>query len=160
MFRTIALAICMTCLLAVSALAQQPQTQPMGPGMMGAQPGSPMMNGQAAAIPNLVGTWQADSFQLHHKTQGFIKDTVTATLVVKEQNGRVFHGTVEWAGKATGKDSFSGVIDKDNVSFYLAGHAEGLRICKMEGPDAFTYYYIVPGGANPRAGFVEYKRMK
>ncbi|MBI4803960.1 MAG: hypothetical protein HY795_01855 [Desulfovibrio sp.] len=121
------------------------------------------LNQQAqAAVPNLVGTWEAGPFHLHHKSTGFIKaeGEKTARLVVTAQEGRVFHGTIEWGGKAPGKDSFSGVIDKDNVSFYLAGHAEGLRLGKMEGANAFTFYYVVPGGANPRAGYVEYKRVK
>lgn len=158
MLRSAILALFMTCLLAVGAQAQPPQGQPMGPGMMGNQP---MMAPHAATVPNLVGTWQAGVFQLHHKTHGYIKnDGKTATLVVKEQNGRVFHGTVEWGDKAPGKDTFSGVIDKDNVTFYLAGHTEGLRIGKMEGPDAFTFYYVVPGGTSPRAGYVDYKRAK
>jgi len=149
----------MTFLLTAAAMAQPPQGQPpMGPGMMGAQP---RMSPRAAAVPNLVGVWQAGEFRLHHKAQGFIKNEgQSATLVIKEQDGRVFHGSVEWGGKAPGKDTFSGVINKDNVTFYLAGHLEGMRIGNMEGQDAFTLYYIVPGGPNPRAGYVEYKRAK
>ena len=140
MLRATTTALFAICLLAVTALAQPPQ---------------------APAIPNLKGTWQAGEFQLHHKVHGYIKEQDKQTiLVVTEQNGRVFHGSVTWGGKAPGKDTFSGVIDKDNVSFYLAGHMEGMRIGKMEGPDAFTFYYVVPGGQNPRAGYVDYKRAK
>lgn len=159
MIRSILATAVLTLCLSLPALAQPP----MGPGMMGNQPMGPqMMNQQAsAAIPNLVGAWEAGNFHLHHKVHGFIKaEGKTAKLVVLKQEGRVFHGTVEWGDKAPGKDTFSGVIDKDNVSFYLAGHTEGLRLGKMEGPDAFTFYYVVPGGSNPRAGYVEYKRMK
>ncbi|WP_243359363.1 hypothetical protein [Fundidesulfovibrio terrae] len=153
------IAALLTVFLALPALAQQQ----MGPQMMGNQPmGSQMMNRQTPGpIPNLVGAWEAGDFQLHHKTHGFIKaEGNTAKLVVTAQEGRVFHGTVEWGGKNAGKDSFSGVIDKDNTTFYLAGHTEGLRLGKMEGPDAFTFYYLVPGGVSPRAGYVEYKRAK
>ena len=140
MLRAIVITLSLTFLLAASALAQP---------------------SQPAAIPNLVGKWEAGPFTLHHKAHGFIKEEgKSATLVVHEQNGRVFHGAVEWGGKAPGKETFSGVIDKDNVNLYIAGHGEGLRLGKMEGPDAFTYYYIVPGGANPRAGLVDYKRVK
>ena len=158
MIRSILTAAVLTLCLSLPALAQPP----MGPGMTGNQPmGSQMMGQPPAAIPNLVGIWEAKNFQLHHKIHGFIKaEGKTAKLVVTTQEGRVFHGTVEWGDKAPGKDNFSGVIDKDNVSFYLAGHTEGLRLGKMEGPDAFTFYYVVPGGANPRAGYVEYKRVK
>ncbi|GFK92278.1 hypothetical protein NNJEOMEG_00100 [Fundidesulfovibrio magnetotacticus] len=136
--RLLATAALFALLLAAPALAQQP-----GP------------------IPNLVGTWEAGPFELHHKSHGFIMNKgQSAKLVVTAQEGRVFHGSVEWGNKAPGKDTFSGVIDKDNVTFYLAGHEEGLRLGKLDGPDAFTFYYLVPGGKNPRAGFVEYKRKK
>ena len=73
----------------------------------------------------------------------------------------MFHGIVEWShSKASDKTAFSGVIDKDGVTFYVAGHTEGLRIGKMEGPDAFTLYFLVPGGDNPRAGLAEFTRVK
>lgn len=155
MLRAILSALALTVFLAVPALAQQPAPTP--------PPGQPPMMGQKApaAIPNLVGKWEGGDYQLHHKVHGFITNKGNAsTLVIKEQEGRVFHGFVEWTGKAPGKDTFSGVIDKDNVTFYFAGHKDALRIGKMEGPDAFTYYYISPGGENPRAGLVEYKRAK
>ncbi len=160
MLRTALAAVFLTCIFTTLVLAQQP----MGPAMMdGKQPmGQQMMNQQpSGVIPNLVGVWEGGPFQLHHKVHGFIKsDGISAKLVVQQQEGRVFHGTVEWGGKAPGKDSFSGVIEKDNVTFYLAGHIEGIRFGRMEGPDAFTFYYVVPGGVNPRAGYVEYKRVK
>jgi hypothetical protein len=143
MIRSILFAAILTLCLSLPAMAQMNQQAP-------------------AATPNLVGTWEAGTFHLHHKATGFIKaeGSKTARLVVTAQEGRVFHGTIEWGGKAPGKDTFSGVIDKDNVNFYLAGHTEGLRLGKMDGPDAFTFYYVVPGGPNPRAGYVEYKRVK
>ena len=52
------------------------------------------------------------------------------------------------------------MIDKDGVTFYVAGHDEGLRIGKMEGPDAFTLYTLVPGRNNPKAGLSEFTRVK
>ncbi|MFP5221566.1 MAG: hypothetical protein ACLGSA_04695 [Acidobacteriota bacterium] len=116
---------------------------------------------QTGNIPNLVGSWSAGPSHLHHSKQGFISiEPTSAKLTVTDQKGRVFHGTVEWFGKAPGKDTFSGVIDKDNVTFYMAGHTDAVRIGKMEGPDAFTFYFLNAGGPNPRAGYVEYKRVK
>jgi hypothetical protein len=116
----------------------------------------------AKAIPDLKGTWQG-SAEMHHKLHGHVKhDNKSMTnMVVLSQEGRVFHGTLDWANKkAPGKDGFSGVIDKDGVTFYMAGHTEGMRIGKLEGSDALTLYILAPGGANPRAGFAEYKRVK
>jgi hypothetical protein len=98
---------------------------------------------------------------MHFKKHGHQKSDKNAQLVVLSQEGRVFHGTVGWSTKSSpGKDTFSGVIEKDGVTFYAAGHSDGLRIGKMDGPDAFTLYIVVPGGANPRAGFAEFKRVK
>ena len=81
-------------------------------------------------------------------------------LVVLSQEGWMFHGRVVWNNKSPGKDTFSGVIDKEGVTFYIAGHTEAITIGKLEGPDAFTLYILSAGGANSRAWFAEYKRVK
>jgi hypothetical protein len=123
---------------------------------------APMAQAQdAKAIPDLKGTW-AGSGEMHHKVHGHVKhNSKMSNLVVLSQEGRVFHGTLDWANKmAPGKDAFSGVIDKDGITFYMAGHTEGMRVGKLDGPDALTLYILVPGGTNPRAGFAEYKRVK
>jgi hypothetical protein len=116
----------------------------------------------AKSVPDLKGIWQGTG-EMHHKLHGHVKhdNKLMTNMVVLSQEGRVFHGTIDWANKkAPGKDVFSGVIDKDGVTFYMAGHAEGMRIGKLEGSDALTLYILVPGGTNPRAGFAEYKRVK
>ncbi len=116
----------------------------------------------AKSIPDLKGTWEGTG-EMHHKLYGHVKhdNKLMTNMVVLSQEGRVFHGTLDWANKkAPGKDEFSGVIDKDGVTLYMAGHAEGIRIGKLDGPDALTIYILAPGGANPRAGFADYKRVK
>lgn len=115
----------------------------------------------AKPIPDLKGTWTGN-VEMHHKVHGHVKHAERmSNFVVLSQEGRVFHGTLDWANKkATGADGFSGVIDKDGITFYMAGHGDGMRIGKLDGPDAFTMYFVTPGGANPRAGFSEYKRVK
>jgi len=115
----------------------------------------------AKAIPDLKGTWEGTA-HLHHKLHGHVKDdTKTNHLVIESQEGRVIHGTGSWANKKiSGKTVISGVIDKDGVTLYMAGHSEGTIIGKLDGPDALTLYVLAPGGANPRAGFVEFKRVK
>lgn len=137
MIKAFVAALFMTCLLATGVQAQD-----------------------AKSIPDLKGTWESTS-QLHFKEQGHVKSEGKAgKLEVLSQEGRVIHGAIEWNHKQSGKETFSGVIDKDGVTFYLAGHTEGIRIGKLEGPDAFTLYILVPGGAKPRAGLAEYKRVK
>ncbi len=115
----------------------------------------------AKTIPDLKGTWEGAA-HLHHKLHGHVKDdTKTNNLVFESQEGRVIHGTVGWANKkVSGKNAISGVIDKDGVTLYMVGHTEATIIGKLDGPDALTLYVLVPGGANPRAGFIEFKRVK
>lgn len=114
---------------------------------------------QSQGVPQLVGTWKATGFAMHDTKNGFVTgDKESATLVIKEQHGRVFSGEVSWAGKVTGKDAISGVIDKNGEEFYFVGHKDALRLGKLEGPDAMVFYYLSSGGDNPRAGYVEYKR--
>ena len=116
---------------------------------------------QDARIPQLTGTWAATAFHMHSQKNGFTNGQgEKATLVIKEQQGRVFHGEVSWSGKVSGKDTFSGVIDKNGDDFYFVGHSDALRLGKLEGPDAMVFYYLSPGGDNPRAGYVEYRRVQ
>jgi hypothetical protein len=139
MFKASIVTVFLTCLLATASQAQAQN---------------------ASNIPDLKGTWTGPS-QMHHKVHGHMKAEGSSTeLVVLSQEGRVFHGRVGWTNKSPGKDTFSGVIDKDGVTFYVAGHSEGVRIGKLEGPDAFTLYVLQPGGKNPRAGLAEFKRVK
>jgi hypothetical protein len=114
---------------------------------------------QGQQIPKLVGTWEAAGYAMHDTKHGFTTgDKQSATLVIKEQQGRVFTGEVTWGGKTAGKDTVSGVIDKNGEEFYFIGHADGLRLGKLEGPDAMVFYFLSSGGNNPRAGYVEYRR--
>ncbi|EKO39175.1 MAG: hypothetical protein B193_2109 [Solidesulfovibrio magneticus str. Maddingley MBC34] len=116
---------------------------------------------QSQGVPDIVGTWEAVSFALHDAKHGFTtSDGQAATFVVKEQRGRVFAGEVTWGGKTPGSDAVSGVIDKNGEDFYFVGHKDAVRLGKLEGPDAMVFYYLSPGGDNPRAGYVEYKRKQ
>ncbi|MFH1059891.1 MAG: hypothetical protein V1797_14600 [Pseudomonadota bacterium] len=115
------------------------------------------------AIPNLEGTWHVATSEFHVKGKDFLGSGTSAVWKFDKQQGRIIHGSVEWDVKGKshkGKDRFSGVIAKDNKTIYIAGHGEGVRIGHLEGADAITMYFIVPGGAEPRAGFAELKRAK
>lgn len=66
---------------------------------------------------------------------------------------------VSWSHDShSGSDDFSGVIAKNNVTVYIAGHSEGMRIGHLDGPGEMTVYFVVPGGEQPRAGFAELSR--
>ncbi|MFP5259235.1 MAG: hypothetical protein ACLGQH_09450 [Acidobacteriota bacterium] len=115
---------------------------------------------QGEGIPKLTGTWESTGYHLHSQKNGFIQTGEKAVMVITEQQDRVFAGTVRWSGKVSGEDAFSGVIDVNNVNFYLAGHTDGLRLGRFEGPDRLIFFFLAPGGDNPRAGYVEYRRVR
>jgi len=115
---------------------------------------------QDEGIPNMTGTWEATGYHMHDQKNGFTHADEKAVMVIKEQQGRVFSGEVTWSGKVNGKDVFSGVIDKNNANFYLAGHTDGVRLGRLEGPDRLVFYFLAPGGDNPRAGYVDYRRAQ
>ncbi|MFA6009622.1 MAG: hypothetical protein WC799_06545 [Desulfobacteraceae bacterium] len=111
-------------------------------------------------IPDLKGTWKATA-QMHYKQHGHMNPKGNAAeLVVVSQEAQVFHGYVSWNHKVSGKETFSGVIENDGATFYLVGHTEGIRIGKMDSPDSFTFYILIPGGKNPRAGLASFTRVK
>ena len=119
------------------------------------------VHAQGQRLPDLVGTWESAGHAMHDTKHGFTTgDKQAATLIIKEQHGRVFTGEVSWTGKASGKDTFSGVIDKNGEDFYFVGHKDAMRLGKLEGPDDLVFYFLSSGGDNPRAGYVEYKRKK
>ncbi len=117
---------------------------------------------QDAAIPDLKGAWESSS-HFHHKDIGYDKAAPkTGKMVIASQDGRIFEGAIEWkTSRASGQDAFSGVIEKDNKTLLLAAHGEfTIRVCKIDGPDAITMYVLTPGGDKPRAGLVEFTRVK
>jgi hypothetical protein len=112
-------------------------------------------------LPDLVGKWTSGS-QVHFKDSGYInnKDKV-GELIISSQKENLFTGEVKWShSKSKGNDTFSGVIEDDGKTFYIVGHKEGIRICKLTGPDSFTMYILIPGGAQPRAGMSKFTREK
>ena len=114
-------------------------------------------------IPYLVGTWKATITEVHVKGKDFLSESGVTTFHVLEQKGRILHGTKEWSfagNNHKGSDRFSGVIAKDNKTIYIAGHEEGVRIGHIDGQDAITIYFIIPGRSQPRAGYSELTRVK
>ena len=115
----------------------------------------------ATTFPNLVGEWEGRA-QYHSGLHGHVtpEPGITTPLVITSQEGPVIAGFVSWNDKHEGRDDFSGVFDMDGETFYLAGHNAGVRICKMDGPDKFIYYFMIPGTDNPAAGYAIYTRVK
>ncbi len=122
---------------------------------------STLVYAQDSDIPNLVGAWRSTAVG-HAREHGFHKKMEKAAkMVVKEQQGRIFHGVVTVNREQhKGQSTFSGIIAKDNKTLYIAGHQEGIRIGTIDGPDDLTLYVLIPGGEQPRAFLAELKRVK
>ncbi|THB64709.1 MAG: hypothetical protein D6E12_14325 [Desulfovibrio sp.] len=112
-------------------------------------------------FPSLVGEWQGRA-QYHSKLHGHVtpEPGVYTPLTIATQEGGVFSGYLSWNDAHVGQDDFSGVFDMDGQTFYTAGHVSGIRIGKMQGPDTFILYFLIPGTENPCAGFVTYTRVE
>jgi hypothetical protein len=111
-------------------------------------------------IPKLEGVWKVTRTEFHVKGKDHLGASTKAQWKFS-QKGRLVNGEISWEEKGhSGSDHFSGVISKDGKTVYTAGHKEGVRILNIEGPDAMTVYFVVPGGAEPRAGYAELARVK
>ena len=122
---------------------------------------STVVHAQDKDIPNLVGTWHGAGAG-HAAKHGFHKKIEKAVeIVIKEQQGRIFHGFVKVnRAEHKGKGTISGIVAKDNKTIYIAGHEGGTRIGTIDGPDDITLYVLIPGGKQPRAIISELKRMR
>ncbi|MFZ0927720.1 MAG: hypothetical protein WAN11_03925 [Syntrophobacteraceae bacterium] len=122
---------------------------------------STLVYAQDKDIPNLVGTWDATAAG-HAAKHGFHKKMEKAAeIVIKEQQGRIFHGSVTVNREAhKGHSTFTGLIAKDNKTIYIAGHQGGIRIGTIDGPNEITEYVLFPGGDQPRAFIADLKRVK
>ncbi len=110
-------------------------------------------------IPNLVGNWTGPS-QGYQNGQGFLNTSESGiiTMMISEQNGRVFNGTFIINATAEHKvispmnEGFSGVIASDNKTFYLAENERGYDIGNLISNDKAEVYYIE--GGNNAAAFI------
>ncbi len=113
----------------------------------------------ADSVPNLVGTWNAVA-TMHHKQKGFTENKLV--YVIEEQQGRIFKGYKTLTllhNKSKLKEGFAGVIKKDNKTFYIADHIDGIEFGEIDSPRELTIYYVDPGGEISKAAIVELKKQ-
>lgn len=113
----------------------------------------------ADSVPNLVGTW-AGKVTMHHKQAGFTENKVE--YVIDEQRGSIFKGYKTLTlihNKSKWKEGFAGVIKKDNKTFYIADHIDGIEFGEIDSPKELTIYHIDAGGEISKAGIVELKKQ-
>ncbi len=98
----------------------------------------------AAEIPNLVGNWTG-SYEGYANGIGYkaANETDAITLVISEQQGRLFTGNLREMGQGTA--AVSGVIALDNQKFYMTESDGGYDIGTVLTSDTIELLYLEDG---------------
>jgi len=98
----------------------------------------------AAEIPNLVGNWTG-SYEGYANGIGYkaVNETDAITLVISEQQGRLFTGNLREMGQGTA--AVSGVIALDNQTFYMTESDGGYDIGTVLTSDTIELLYLEDG---------------
>ena len=98
----------------------------------------------AAEIPNLVGNWTG-SYEGYANGIGYkaTNETGAITLVISEQQGRLFTGNLREMGQGTA--AVSGVIALDNQTFYMTESDGGYDIGTVLTSDTIELLYLEDG---------------
>jgi len=109
-----------------------------------------------ADIPNLVGIWTG-SYEGYANDIGYMNKTEALTLVISEQNGRLFTGNLSELGQDI--EGFSGIIAPDNKTFYMAEYDMGYDIGTVLSNDTIELLYL-EDGSNGGAFIDEFHRIQ
>jgi hypothetical protein len=111
-----------------------------------------------ADIPNLVGNWTG-SYEGYANGAGYkaANETGAITLIISEQNGRLFAGNLSELGQET--EGFSGIIASDNKTLYMAEYDRGYDIGTVLTDDIIELAYL-EDGENGGAFIDEFHRVK
>ena len=98
----------------------------------------------AAEIPNLVGNWTG-SYEGYANSNDYkaSNETGAITLVISEQQGRLFIGNLSEMGQGTA--AVSGVIALDNLTFYMTEYDGGYDIGTVLSSDSIELLYLEDG---------------
>ena len=98
----------------------------------------------AAEIPNLVGNWTG-SYEGYANGIGYkaSNETDAITLVISEQQGRLFTGNLSEMGQETA--AVSGVIALDNQTLYMTESDGGYDIGTVLTSDTIELLYLEDG---------------
>lgn len=117
----------------------------------------------AADFPNLVGTWEGKSI-VHHRIHGFQpKWAEKVSMVVVEQQGRLFSGYFQRIKKdgTIHKHEFSGIIMKGEKRALLTWHIlDGITLMDIESGDWLTNYAAIHAAKHAFVTMTEYTRVK
>lgn len=99
--------------------------------------GVSLVGAESTEYPDLVGTWTGVSSGYYAKMDMIFNesDGLPYTMIIPEQQGRVFKGSLEAFGEHFQANyTFSGIIDNDMTTFYLAENGTGMDIGHIISP--------------------------
>ena len=113
-------------------------------------------------IPELIGEWMGESNavvygKLHHReaAEEVMFNSIAFTLVIKEQEGRVFHG-IRFSEQY--EEDIVGYIGLDNVSVYIVDH-DGYMLGKLLPDGTLELGYLEAGKESRVASITHFKKM-
>ncbi|PWR70031.1 hypothetical protein [Methanospirillum lacunae] len=104
--------------------------------------GCSLVTAESPEYPNLVGTWTGVSSGYYEKMDRIFNETqgLPYTMTIPEQQGRIFKGSLNATGeKFTANYTFSGIIDHDMTTIYLAEKGTGMDIGHIVSPNEIEF---------------------
>jgi hypothetical protein len=96
----------------------------------------------AAATPNLLGTWTGQ-MQGYEERIGYTDyGKMPITIVVTEQQGRLFSGHLKFGVNSTETLPMAGVISRDGRTFAMVENANGYTTGELTGTDTMELTHI------------------
>jgi hypothetical protein len=96
----------------------------------------------AAATPNLVGTWTGQMQGFEERIGYTDYGKMPITMVVTEQQGRLFSGHLTFGVNSTEKMPMAGVISRDGRTFAMVENANGYTTGELTGTDTMEMTHI------------------
>jgi len=97
---------------------------------------------ESTEYPDLVGIWTGVSSGYYEKVDLLFNETqgLPYTMNISEQQGRVFKGSLEASGEDFKANyTFSGIIDHDMTTIYLAEKGTGMDIGHIISPTEIEF---------------------
>jgi hypothetical protein len=100
----------------------------------------------AQAPPDLTGTWKGPTIGYYPGVGYTDFDTTNMSMIVSSQQGRIFAGTLVFAGNyGTNTVEFSGVIGRDGRTLSLPQKTGGYAFGEITGPGEIELVYVDDG---------------
>jgi len=96
----------------------------------------------ASVIPNLTGTWTGTMLGYEEKIGFTNYNNAPITMVVTEQQGRLFAGYLKFGSGSTETLAMAGVISRDGRTFALVENVNGFTTGELTGADTIELTHV------------------